>query len=137
MPPASITARVDATGHLPEQVRRRISTLLTRHKNHPVTLTIARALPTRSSPANRRYWSMLHVAAGALGYDSVNELHEGLAMRLLRIEDDPVLGTPRRTSTSTLDSAAFVAYADAAMRLLIDYGADLTDWDGRPGADLT
>jgi len=135
MPPASITARVDATGHLPEQVRRRIATLLTRHKNHPVTLTIARALPTRSSPANRRYWSMLHVAAGALGYDSVNELHEGLAMRLLRIEDDPVLGTPRRTSTSTLDSAAFVAYADAAMRLLIDYGADLTDWDGRPGAD--
>jgi hypothetical protein len=135
MPPASITARVDATGHLPEQVRRRIATLLTRHKNHPVTLTIARALPTRSSPANRRYWSMLHVAAGALGYDSVNELHEGLAMRLLRIEDDPVLGTPRRTSTSTLDSAAFVAYADAAMRLLIDYGADLTEWEGRPGAD--
>ena len=78
---------------------------------------------------------MLHVAASALGYDSVNELHEGIAMRLLRIDNDPVLGTPRRTSTSTLDSAAFVAYADAAMRLLIDYGADLTDWDGRPGAD--
>ena len=56
-------------------------------------------------------------------------------MRLLRIDNDPVLGTPRRTSTSTLDSAAFVTYADAAMRLLIDYGADLTDWDGRPGAD--
>jgi hypothetical protein len=133
--PASITAHVDATGHLPQQVRRRIATLLKRHKDKPVTLTIARALSTRSSPANRRYWSMLHVAAGALGYDSVNELHEGLAMRLLRLEDDPVLGTPRRTSTSTLDSAAFVFYADAAMRLLIDYGADLTDWDGRPGAD--
>jgi hypothetical protein len=135
MPPSSITARVDATGQLPEQVRRRIATLLKRHKNKPVTLTIARALPTRSSPANRRYWSMLHVAAGALGYDSVTELHEGLAMRLLRIEDDPVLGTPRRTTTSTLDSAAFVVYADAAMRLLIDFGADLTEWDGRPGAD--
>jgi hypothetical protein len=135
MPPASITARVDATGHLPEQVRRRIATLLTRHKGHSVTLTLARARPARSSNANRRYWSMLQVAASALGYDSVNELHEGLTMRLLRIDNDPVLGTPRRTSTSTLDSAAFVAYADAAMRLLIDYGADLTDWDGRPGAD--
>ena len=135
MPPASITARVDATGHLPEQVRRRIATLLTRHKGHSVTLTLARARPARSSNANRRYWSMLQVAASALGYDSVNELHEGLTMRLLRIDNDPVLGTPRRTSTSTLDSAAFVTYADAAMRLLIDYGADLTDWDGRPGAD--
>tara|TARA_R110000824_G_scaffold114851_1_gene265647 strand:+ start:397 stop:807 length:411 start_codon:yes stop_codon:yes gene_type:complete len=135
MPPASITARVDATGHLPEQVRRRIATLLTRHRGHPVTLTLTRARPARSANANRRYWSMLHVAASALGYDSVNELHEGIAMRLLRIDNDPVLGTPRRTSTSTLDSAAFVAYADAAMRLLIDYGADLTDWDGRPGAD--
>ena len=135
MPPASITARVDATGHLPEQVRRRIATLLARHKGHSVTLTLARARPARSSNANRRYWSMLQVAASALGYDSVNELHEGLTMRLLRIDNDPVLGTPRRTSTSTLDSAAFVTYADAAMRLLIDYGADLTDWDGRPGAD--
>jgi hypothetical protein len=135
MPPASITARVDATGHLPEQVRRRIATLLTRHRGHPVTLTLTRARPARSANANRRYWSMLHVAASALGYDSVNELHEGLTMRLLRIDNDPVLGTPRRTSTSTLDSAAFVAYADAAMRLLIDYGADLTDWDGRPEAD--
>jgi hypothetical protein len=135
MSAASITARVDATGHLPEQVRRRIATLLTRHKGHSVTLTLARARPARSANANRRYWSMLQVAASALGYDSVNELHEGLTMRLLRIDNDPVLGTPRRTSTSTLDSSAFVAYADAAMRLLIDYGADLTDWDGRPGAD--
>jgi len=135
MSAASITARVDATGHLPEQVRRRIATLLARHKGHSVTLTLARARPARSANANRRYWSMLHVGSDALGFDSVTELHEGIAMRLLRIDNDPVLGTPRRTSTSTLDSAAFVTYADAAMRLLIDYGADLTDWDGRPGAD--
>ena len=135
MSAASITARVDATGHLPEQVRRRIATLLTRHKGHSVTLTLARARPARSSNANRRYWSMLHVGSLELGFDQVNELHEAIAMRLLRIDNDPVLGTPRRTSTSTLDSAAFVTYADAAMRLLIDYGADLTDWEGRPGAD--
>jgi len=135
MPPASITARVDATGHLPEQVRRRIATLLARHKGHSVTLTLARARPARSSNANRRYWSMLHVGSLELGFDQVNDLHEAVAMRLLRIDNDPVLGTPRRTSTSMLDSAEFVAYADAAMRLLIDYGADLTDWDGRPGAD--
>jgi|TARA_R100000306_G_scaffold15624_1_gene20073 hypothetical protein len=132
---ASITARVDATGHLPLQVSRRIATLLKRYKGHTVTLTLARVRPGRSSNANRRYWSMLAVGASELGYDSVNDLHEAIAMRLLRTADDPVLGTPRRTSTTTLDSSAFVDYADAAMRLLIEYGADLTEWDGRPGVE--
>jgi hypothetical protein len=129
MAETTLTARVDETGHLPLQVRRRITTLLLRHKGHDVTLTLTRTAPARSTSANRRYWSMLHVAARSLGYDNVNDLHDGLALRLLRVDDDPVLGTPRRTSTASLDSAAFVAYSDAAMRLLIEFGADLSDWD--------
>ena len=132
MAKTTLTARVDDTGPLPLQVRRRSTTLLLRPKGHDVTLTLTRTAPARSTSANRRYWSMLRVAAASLGYDSANDLHEGLALRLLRIEDDPIMGTPRRTSTASLDSAAFVLYADAAMRLLIEYGADLSDWDAHP-----
>jgi len=85
--------------------------------------------PKRSTQANRRYWALLTVAARSLGYDVVEELHEAVAWKLLRIDDDPITGTPRRKRTPKLNSSEFKDYTDAVERVLLEYGADLTGWD--------
>ena len=71
----------------------------------------------------------MKLGSESLGYDDPTELHEALAFKLLRLPDDPITGSPRRQSTAKLNTAEFVAYADAVERLLIDYGADLTGWE--------
>ena len=113
---------------MPLLIRRRLQTVLLRARGQAVTVTLTRQTTPRSLSANARYWSLLHVGADALGYDSPTDLHESCAMHLLRIEDEPLLNTPRRRSTRTLDTAAFSQYMDAVARLLVEYGADLTDW---------
>ena len=119
---------VDGEGHLPLLVRRRLQTVLLRARGRAVTVTVTPQTTPRSLSANSRYWSLLHCGAEALGYDSPADLHDACAMHLLRIEDDPLLHTPRRRSTRTLDTAEFSGYVDAVARLLVEYGADLTDW---------
>lgn len=83
----------------------------------------------RSMQANRRYWALLTVAAEELGYDSVEELHEGIAMHLLRLPE-LVPGVPRRRRTPSLNSAEFKEYTDAVERFLqMELGVDLTGWE--------
>lgn len=82
----------------------------------------------RSVQANARYWALLTVAARELGYDSVEELHEGIAQRLLPLPE-LVPGVPRRKRTPTLNTAEFQDYTDAAERFFtIDLGLDLSGW---------
>jgi hypothetical protein len=83
----------------------------------------------RSVSQNSRYWALLTAAGRELGYDDIEELHEGLALKFLRL---PPLapGVDRRRRTPKLNSKDFAEYADACERFLRqDLGCDLSDWD--------
>lgn len=83
----------------------------------------------RSQSQNARYWGMLTVAAKELGYDDVDELHEGCAMKFLA-QRELAPGLLRRKRTPKLTTAEFCAYADAVERFFrIDLGVDLSEWD--------
>lgn len=82
----------------------------------------------RSSQANARYWALLTEAAESLGWDSTDDLHESVAWHLLREPNDERTGLARRKRTPKLNTAEFAEYVKAVERLLIDMGADLTDW---------
>jgi hypothetical protein len=55
------------------------------------------------------------------GYDK-QEMHELLAMRFLRMADDPVTGSPRRRHTPETDTKDFSDYVDACIRLAAELG---------------
>ncbi|NDB18810.1 MAG: hypothetical protein EB027_06070, partial [Actinobacteria bacterium] len=59
--------------------------------------------------------------AAHCGYDK-QEMHELLAMRYLRIEDDPVTGAPRRKSTPATDSEEFTEYVDHCIAFAAELG---------------
>lgn len=83
----------------------------------------------RSIQANARYWAMLTIAAREIGYETVDELHEGLAMKLLPLPE-LVPGVPRRRRTPKLNTKAFAEYTDACERFLrVELGVDLHGWE--------
>lgn len=92
-------------------------------------ISVAPKKAKRSVQANRRYWSLLTIAARELGYDDIEELHEGIAMKLLPL---PTLadGVPRRRRTPKLNTKEFAEYTDAVERfLMMDLGIDLSGWE--------
>lgn len=96
-------------------------------KSVDVTVRIHRN--QRSSQANRYYFGVVvPLIAEHCGYEK-DELHELLAMRFLRIEDDPVTGSPRRKRTPTCDSKEFAEYVDSCVR----FGTELGVWIPAPG----
>lgn len=83
----------------------------------------------RSTPQNRRYWALVTVGAREIGYDDPEELHEGLALKFLKL---PPLadGLPRRRRTPSLNTLEFTDYCDAVERFFrIDLNLDLSGWD--------
>jgi hypothetical protein len=88
----------------------------------PVVVKISRFRQRRSNYANRFYFSaVVTPLAGHLGYE-VQEMHEVLAMRFLRIEDCPVTGSPRRKRTPTCNTKEFTDYVNACIRLAAELG---------------
>lgn len=118
-----------AEGHLPDAVRGRILAQLRKYPGVPMEIRIRQHKAKRSVQANARYWALLTVGARSLGYDEVEDLHEAVAWKLLRLPDDERTGTPRRHRTPNLNTSEFKDYSDATERLLIEYGADLTGWE--------
>lgn len=94
-----------------------------------ITLTLARLTTQRSAAQNRRYWALLTCGAESLGWEDVEQLHEAIAQKLLALPPCPQTGLPRRMRTPQLETDEFGRYMDAVMRTLIDFGADLSDWD--------
>ncbi len=81
----------------------------------------------RSSQANRYYFGVvIPLLAKHCGYEK-DEMHELLAMRFLRIEDDPITGSPRRKHTPETDTAEFAAYVDSCIRLAAELGVVIPD----------
>lgn len=107
--------------------------LLSRHlgtmKGKPVDLVVKVHRHQRTSQANRFYFGVVvPLIAEHCGYEK-DEMHELLAMRFLRIEDDPVTGSPRRKHTPETDTKEFSDYVDACMR----FGAELGVYIPQPG----
>ena len=107
--------------------------LLTRHlgslKGKRVEITVKPWRNRRSDRASRYYFGVVvPLIAEYCGYDK-QEMHELLAMRFLRIEDDPITGAPRRKHTPDTDSAEFAGYVDNCIRL----GTELGIYIPQPG----
>ena len=97
-----------------EQARR--DTYLRSLSGRPVDVTIKVHRNTRSNKANAFYWgAVIALLAEHCGYEP-EEMHEALAMRFLRIEDDPWLHTPRRKHTPLTDTKEFGEYVDQCIR---------------------
>jgi hypothetical protein len=84
----------------------------------------------RSGQQNKYYWSVIvAMMAEHCGYEP-EEMHEVLAMRFLRIEDDPILGTPRRQRTPKTNTAEFTEYIEQCRRLGAQLGLYIPDpWE--------
>ncbi len=94
-----------------------------------VEVIIRQQRTKRSNQANRRYWALLTVAAKELGYDDPEELHEGVAMKFLRIHDEERGGLMHRRRTPNLDTAEFAEYVNQAERFfVIDLHLDLSEF---------
>ena len=99
-------------------MERHLSTL----KGRPVVLTIAPETKSRTDRQSRYYFGVVvPLIAEHCGYDK-QEMHDCLAMRFLRIEDDPITGSPRRKRTPATNTTEFADYVDACIRLATDLG---------------
>lgn len=92
-----------------------------------VEATLRKRRSQRSMKENRYYWGVVvPLLAEHCGYDK-QEMHEVLAMRFLRIEDDALTGAPRRKRTPDTDTAEFEEYLDACRRLAADIGVNIPE----------
>lgn len=96
-----------------------------------ITLTLKRLTSKRSIAQNRRYWALLTVGAESLWGDEAQAeaLHEEVAYLLLKLPDCPKTGLRRRMRTPELETDEFGRYMDRVAEKLIEFGADLSDWD--------
>ena len=119
---ATFVGDVDLRGKLDENVRATIADYLRTFRGKPVEIAIKEYRATRSSQANRYYFGVVvKLLAEHCGYDA-DDMHECLAMKFLRIEDDPITGAPRRRRTPKTNTAEFAAYVDACIRLAAELG---------------
>jgi hypothetical protein len=96
-------------------------------KGKAVVLTIAAEKKSRTDRQSRYYFGVVvPLIAEHCGYDK-QEMHECLAMRFLRIEDDTITGSPRRKRTPATDTKEFAEYVDACIRLASELGVYIPD----------
>lgn len=127
--PRSFLGTVKDDGHLPEMVRKQIAFHLRGLKGEAIEISVRKHRAKRSSRQNARLWALYTVGAKSLGMDSAEECHDACAWKLLRLPDDERTGTPKRRRTPKLNTQEFTDYMDACERLLIEFGADLSDWE--------
>lgn len=113
---------VDGVGRLTLDSLPNFRAHLGRLKEKRVEVVVRPFRSQRSNEANRYYWGVVvPLIAEELGYEK-QEAHDVLAMHLLRIEDCPVTGAPRRKRTPDCDTAAFASYVDSCIRLAAEHG---------------
>lgn len=117
-------ATVDASGKV--QMSEAVRALMHKHllslAGQDIALSAKRWKDKRSNQANRYYFGVVvPLLSDATGYER-DEMHELLAMKFLRIQDDPITGSPRRTRTPETDSKAFAEYVDRCIRFASELG---------------
>ena len=103
--------------------------VLTRHlaslKGKPIDLIVKVHRNPRSTQANKYYWGVVvPILAEYCGYDK-QAMHEALAFRFLRLEDDPITGSPRRQHTPETDTKAFAEYLEQCIQLAGELGLEI------------
>lgn len=87
-----------------------------------IEVTIRRRKEQRTSQQNRYLFGVVYpVIAEFTGYE-VEELHEALAMKFLRVEDCPITGAPRRKRTPKTNTQEFSDYVDQVIRFGVSLG---------------
>lgn len=126
-----IIATVGDNGHLPEMIRLAIAGRLRRYTGKAVSIEIKAYRRKRSSQQNRRYFALLTLGCRELGWEvrEKDRLHDEIAHLLLPLPPCPITGIRRRQRTPNLETVEFNTYMDDVARTLINFGADLTDWD--------
>lgn len=82
----------------------------------PVEITVRKTRSKRTDLQNRYYFGIVvALLSEATGYEP-DEMHELMAMKFLRIEDDPLTGSPRRKRTPKTDTAEFAEYVNQVIR---------------------
>jgi hypothetical protein len=107
---------------LPADQRRGFDAWLQTLTGERVTVTVEKYRDRRSTRANRYYFGVVvKLLAEHCGYE-VDEMHETLAMKFLRIADCPVTGAPRRQRTPKTSTQEFSNYVEACIRLAAELG---------------
>jgi hypothetical protein len=120
------TANVSGTIDFAPAVRELMRVHVMRFKpGTPIAVTVKRYRRKRSDRQNRYYFGqVVPRIAERCGYDK-QEMHELLAMRFLRVEDDPITGSPRRKRTPDTDTAEFTEYLDHCIQFGAELGAEI------------
>lgn len=124
-------ALVKKDGHLRVQAEKQYRALEARIGDGEAwVMTLEPEKARRSTRANRYYWGVVLALLGEhLGYDP-DDLHEVLAMKFLRMEDDPLTGVPLRKRTPKLSTQEFADYVDRCIRFAAEQGVVIPDADG-------
>ncbi len=103
--------------------------LLSGLKGCDVDVTITKHKDAMSGRQRRYYFgAIVPLIAEYCGYEK-DEMHEALAWKFLRIEDDDLTGAPRRKHLPALDSPEGAEYLDRCIR----FGAELGVYIPAPG----
>lgn len=95
-----------------------------------VEIIVRKERTQRTERQHRYYFGVVvPLIAEHCGYEK-DEMHDLLAMRFLRMEDDPITGSPRRKHTPDTDTKEFSDYLDSCIR----FGAELGVVIPEPGA---
>lgn len=95
----------------------------------PVVVKAEKLRPKRSTPANRRHFALMRVAARELGWDDEYALHDELAHKFLSLPPDEKTGMRRRIRTHTMNAGDFSRFTDTCERYFVaDLHLDLSDW---------
>lgn len=114
-------AQVDDDGRLRLDLPEVFKQDIRRFAGKPVEVTVKEKRNRRSDRANRYYFGVVvKLMAEHCGYE-VDEMHEALAFRFLRLEDDPITGSPRRQRTPKTNTKEFADYVESCIR----FGAEL------------
>jgi hypothetical protein len=111
----TFTGEIDRDGKIQVDQRELFRTKRLEWRGKRIVLEMRRE-GSRSSQANRFYWGVVIAAfCDVTGYES-DEMHELLAFKFLRLDDDPVTKMPRRKRTPDCHSAEFAEYVDKCQR---------------------
>ena len=117
-----LSAYVDDHAVLAFERPERLSVQLQRFIGQAVEVVVRKPKSQRSSQANRYYFGVVvKLLAEFCGYEP-DEMHEALAFRFLRIEDDPITGSPRRQRTPKTNTKEFADYVDQCIRFAAELG---------------
>jgi hypothetical protein len=120
---------VDDSGTLQfaQAVRGLLVAHLSKLRGKPIELTVRRFRQQRTDRQGRYYFGVVvPLIAEHCGYPK-DEMHELLAMRFLRLDDDPVTGSPRRRHTPDTDTTEFATYVDQCIQFAAELDVYIPD----------